>query len=221
MNRKSLIALVLVAGTLLSLGGCSLKKKTEPYEKPLRAFEAMLNNPDATWHDAVKSTVGGFCSDELTQLAELLIQTGDTTDERMTENLIGKYREVYGYECTFRFGVEEAEAMDEKTLQHYRDKLQEDALFFEQNLDDLMREGAIDWESGQPLESTAEMEQVYTTLRDRFTSAEITEGYVLKVLVTISGGDLKEAEASEDTINVLCIDGVWVIGDVFDKPYTK
>ena len=168
MNRKSLIALVLVAGTLLSLAGCSLKKKTEPYEKPLRAFEAMLNNPDATWHDAVKSTVGGFCSDELTQLAELLIQTGDTTDERMTENLIGKYREVYGYECTFRFGVEEAEAMDEKTLQH-----------------------------------------------------EITEGYVLKVLVTVSGGDLKEAETSEDTINVLCIDGVWVIGDVFDKPYTK
>ena len=221
MNRKSLIALVLVAGTLLSLAGCSLKKKTEPYEKPLRAFEAMLNNPDATWHDAVKSTVGGFCSDELTQLAELLIQTGDTTDERMTENLIGRYREVYGYDCTFRFVIESAEPMDDAKLKHYRDKLQEDAAFFEENLAELQRDGAIDWESGQPLESTTEMEQVYTTLHDRFTSAEVSEGYVIKLNVTVSGGDLKQPETSEDTMNVLCIDGVWVIGDVFDKPYTK
>ena len=221
MKRTSRAATLLLAVLLVFLAGCSRKQAPPAYEAPVRAFEALLNNPEATWHDAVQSVVGGFCSDELTQLAELLIQTGDTTDERMTENLIGRYRDVYGYDCTFRFVIESAEPMDDATLKHYRDKLQEDAVFFEENLAELQRDGAIDWESGQPLESTTEMEQVYTTLHDRFTSAEVSEGYVIKLNVTVSGGDLKQPETSEDTMNVLCIDGVWVIGDVFDKPYTK
>ena len=65
------------------------------------------------------------------------------------------------------------------------------------------------------------MEGLYTTLRDRFRSAEVSEGYVLTLLLTISGGDLKEPEQAEDTMNVVCMDGVWVIGDVFDVTYTQ
>ena len=221
MKQSSRIALLLAAVLLLSLSACTAKPEPQPYEAPVRAFEALLNNADAAWPDAVEAAVGDFCAEELTSLAKLMIQTGDTTDERMTENLIGRYREVYGYDCTFRFVIESAEPMDDATLKHYRDKLQEDAAFFEENLAELQRDGAIDWESGQPLESTTEMEQVYTTLHDRFTSAEVSEGYVIKLNVTVSGGDLKQPETSEDTMNVLCIDGVWVIGDVFDKPYTK
>ena len=65
------------------------------------------------------------------------------------------------------------------------------------------------------------MEQLCTTLRDRFAAAEISEGYVLTLHITVSGGDLKEPEQGEDTMNVLCIDGVWVIGDVFDNTYVQ
>ena len=42
----------------------------------------------------------------------------------------------------------------------------------------------------------------------------------MKLIVTVSGGDLEQPEKGEDVFNILCIDGVWVIGDVFDNSYT-
>ena len=221
MKHSSRIALLLAAVLLLSLSACNAKPKPQPYEAPVRAFEALLNNSEAAWPDAVEAAVGEFCSEELTSLAKLMIQTGDTTDETMTEQLLGEYREVYGSDCTWTFVIEKAEPMDEATLKHYRDQLRSDSEFFDENLQELLRDGAVDWESGQPLEETAEMEELCTTLRDRFADAEISEGYVLKLIVTVSGGDLKGSEQGEDTMNILCIDGVWVIGDVFDNTYTQ
>lgn len=221
MKRKSRIALLLAAVMLLGLTACSAKPEARAYEAPLHAFEALLNNADAAWPDAVQAAVGDFCGDELTRIAQLMIRTGETTDERMTENLLGGYREAYGYDCTFSFSVVKAEPMDDAMLAHYRDQLQSDSAFFDQSLQEVLRDGAIDWESGQPLEETVEMEGLYTTLRDRFRSAEVSEGYVLTLLLTISGGDLKEPEQAEDTMNVVCMDGVWVIGDVFDVTYTQ
>lgn len=221
MKRNSRIALLLAAVLLLGLAGCAAKPEARAYEAPMHAFETLLNNAGAAWPDAVQAAVGDFCSDELTRIAQLMIRTGETTDERMTQNLLGGYREAYGYDCTFAFSVVKAEPMDDAMLKHYRDQLQSDSAFFDENLIELRRDGAIDWESGQPLEETVEMEQLYTTLRDRFQSAEVSEGYVLKLLLTISGGSLKEPEQAEDTMNVVCIDGVWVIGDVFDVTYTS
>ena len=221
MKRTQILALLLIALFALSMTGCAPKAEPQPYEAPIRAFEAMLNNADATWHDAVRSAVGDFCSEELTQIATLMIRTGITTDEIMTEQMLGEYRAVYGYDCTFEFKVESAEPMDEETLAHYYDQFKHDSAFFDQNLQDLQAYGAIDWESGQPLEETAQMEELCATLRDHFAAAEISEGYVVKVIITVSGGDLEQTETSEDELNILCVDGVWVIGDVFDNNYTQ
>ena len=221
MKRYTHIALLLAAVLLFSLAGCTAKPEARAYEAPMRSFEALLNNAEAEWPDAVQAAVGDFCGDELTRIAQLMIRTGITTDEIMTEQMLGEYRAVYGYDCTYTFVIQRADPMDEAALDHYRDQLQADSLFFDDNLQKLERDGAIDWESGQPLEETAEMEELCTTLRDRFAAADISEGYVLTVLVTVSGGDLKEPEQGEDTLNILCIDGVWVIGDVFDNSYTQ
>ena len=221
MKHASRIALLLAAVLLLSLPGCAPKPEPQPYEAPIRAYEALLNNADAAWPEAVEAAVGDFCSKELTQLATLMIQTGDTTDEIMTKNLLGEYREVYGSECTCKFAITKAEPMDKEQLEHYRAQLQSDSVFFDDNLTELQRDGAVDWESGLPLEETAEMEALCTTLRDRFAAAKVTEGYVVSVVITVSGGDLTEPEQGEDTMNILCIDGVWVIGDVFDVSYTN
>ena len=221
MKHRSRIALLLLAAMLLSLAGCAAKPEARAYEAPMLAFEALLNNPDAAWPDAVQAAVGDFCGEELTRIAQLMIRTGITTDEIMTDRMLGEYRAVYGYDCTFDFTVEKAEPMDDATLAHYRDQLDYDSTFFGENLEKLQREGAIDWESGQPLEETVEMEGLYTTLRDRFAAAEISEGYVLRILVTVIGSDHQERDQGQDTMNLLCIDGVWVIGDVFDNSYTQ
>ena len=221
MKRTSRIALLLAVALLLGLAGCAAPREPQPYEAPVRAFEAMLNNPDATWHDAVGAAVGDFCGDELTRIASLMIKTGITTDEIMTDRMLGEYRAVYGYDCTFTITIENVSVMDEDTINHYYEQLQYDSDFFDRNLQELELVGAVDWESGQPLEETAEMEELCTTLRDRFAGAEISEGYVLNVIVTVSGGDLEKPEKGEDTWHMLCIDGVWVIGDVFDSSYTS
>ena len=221
MKTKARIALLLAAALLLSLAGCAAKPEERPYEAPVLAFEALLNNPDAQWPDAVNAAVGDFCGDELTRIATLMIRTGITTDEIMTDRMLGEYRAVYGYGCTFAFAIQKAEPMDDQMLKHYRAQLDHDSAFFGENLTKLQRDGAVDWESGQPLEETAEMEELCTTLRDRFAGAEISEGYVVTMLVTVSGGDLKAPDQGEDTMNILCIDGVWVIGDVFDNNYVQ
>ena len=221
MKRNARIALLLAAVLALSLAGCSNGPKTRDYEAPVRAYEALLNNDDAQWPDAVYATVGDFCSDELTRIATLMIRTGITTDEIMTEQMLGEYRAVYGYGCTFVFAIEKAEPMDDQMLKHYRAQLDHDSAFFGENLTKLQRDGAVDWESGQPLEETAEMEELCTTLRDRFAGAEISEGYVVTVLVTVSGGEMTAPDQGEDTMHILCIDGVWVIGDVFDNNYVQ
>lgn len=221
MKFRSRIAVLLLAALLLSLAGCAAKPEARAYEAPMHAFEALLNNPDATWHDAVQAAVGDFCGEELTRIAQLMIRTGITTDDIMTKQMLGEYRAVYGYDCSFAFTVEKAEPMDDDTIAHYRGQLDYDSRFFGENLEKLQRDGAIDWESGQPLEETAEMETLCTTLRDRFAAAEISEGYVLTILVTVTGSDHKELDQGQDTMNLLCIDGVWVIGDVFDNSYTQ
>ena len=39
--------------------------------------------------------------------------------------------------------------------------------------------------------------------------------------MTVTGGDLKEPEQSKDTMDVVCVDGIWVIADVFNNSYTS
>ena len=221
--RRTRFAALLLAALMLAglLAGCAPKAEPQPYEAPVRAFEAMLNNADATWSDAVQAAVGDFCGEELTRIAELMIRTGITTDEIMTERMLGEYRAVYGYDCSFSFTITEAEPMDDELLQHYRDQLQYDSDFFAKNLQELQQNGAVDWESGLPLEDTSEMETLCTTLRDRLAGGEISEGYVLKLTVKVTGGELTAPEQSEDTMDVVCVDGVWVIADVFDNSYTS
>ena len=221
--RRTRFAALLLAALMLAglLAGCAPKAEPQPYEAPVRAFEAMLNNADATWSDAVQAAVGDFCGEELTRIAELMIRTGITTDEIMTERMLGEYRAVYGYDCSFSFKITEAEPMDDELLQHYRDQLQYDSDFFAKNLQELQQNGAVDWESGLPLEDTSEMETLCTTRRDRLAAGEISEGYVHKLIVKVTGGELTEPEQSEDTMDVVCVDGVWVIADVFDNSYTS
>ena len=105
MKHRSRIALLLLAAMLLSLAGCAAKPEARAYEAPMLAFEALLNNPDAAWPDAVQAAVGDFCGEELTRIAQLMIRTGITTDEIMTDRMLGEYRAVYGYDCTFDFTV--------------------------------------------------------------------------------------------------------------------
>ena len=235
MNMKRILALLLALVMVFALTACGNKdadgkssKKDDAdvkaaekgeapsYEALIAAVEKVYNDSDATVGDAMKAAYGAEFGAVMMQFIEAMQDMDDVNEEDLSDvNVL----DLDGYEkgAAVKFEIAEANKMDEEALKAAKDQASavsesmEMVSTFASMYDNMSEEELA--EADMTADDVAQMKEYIAKLTEIgsfFAGAEITEGYQLKLNVTI-GEDTQVVEKS-----ALLLNGNWVFADLIE-----
>lgn len=231
MHMKRMLSALLAAFLVLGLAACgasggetAAEQEQTPYAGLIESIAQSYNDPDATALSAQTAAYGEALAQARIDAADSASFGDDKTKELARRNVLHLTDWAAGQEV--QIDVTDAAQFTEEELTLVKTEAEASAQSF-QSLKDLSAALSEQPDAGEteadaqsetdaaeaPSEENVAQLQTYVdrmvALGDLVAAQEITDGYTLKLTVTIDGA------ATELETSVLLVDGAWVLGDFY------
>ena len=234
---KKLLALLLALTLIFTFAACGDSKSGDgkdsdgdsiggagnTYETPLKISINQANNREfvAGYADKIE-LFNGFCKDELKAWEEFYMQTDyykdfSADDEDDFYDMIEEMKAEFGDDYKYSYKITEKTELTDEDLEDYIESLEMEAFDCDTEIKRLERFDDEDWSDfaydlgfGSDIDAAKEYKDILEDVRDAYESAEVEEGYELRVDFIISGSELEEDEVVSEIVYVLKINGKWV-----------
>lgn len=227
---KRFLTLFLVLFLSLSLTACSKAKggeesaeKTEnSFDSPVRLTEEYKNSK--VYYDSnlfYLRLLGGYCSDITDSIYSILKNSpayaAYTEYEKSAfEDRINENKAAFGDDYKYEYKIIGKESLSDADLKEHENTLK--ALAEEYGNDFLARFEDISEEKLNAYSNTlgigvSDLRRLISyieQLQQRLLSARVSEGYTLRLEITLSGSELKEPKVETEDYTVVKVDGCWM-----------
>lgn len=220
LNQKKQITIAICAiiSVLVLWGGFSVL--TNNYTTPLRTVEKFVNAEDYTLQELALRTEGGLAKKQVKKILKILRNSDYYLDfeEEIYDESISDYEDKlddYGDNFKITCTIIAKEELTKSDLRDYRSNLQEYVYDLESIVDETEDYSASDWGElaeglGLLKAEAKDLINAIQELADKYGRIEVTKGFVISYLTTITGDGLDEPLEEEYEIYVYKVNGRWI-----------
>lgn len=229
LNRKTLIsvalALVILIGAIVGI-----RYAKNNYMTPIRTMEKQANQSTINYRKSLQTNIRklGVSSGHAREIVDLLYKSDyflDSFEDKEDDfaEIYEGYQDEYGDNFRISYTVEDKIELENSDLRDYQKEYRQSVKDAESFIEEAEDFDADDWgDFADSLDLTRAqakklVQAVKKALKD-ITRTEVTAGYELDVVKTISGDALDEPKETSGTVRVVKVNGRWIIADDFD-PY--
>lgn len=218
------ISLLLVIAVTVPILCVSLSNTYKTPLKLMGRYRSSKNMSD--YFENSISMLNGYGEDEATKFFNLiedteyfeeLLEWREDYFEESIEALIDEYGEDYKYQ----YIIVDKDKLDKDDLKDFRKKVKTSLEYLEEEFAEADDYDSDKWEevADDMGVSKSDAKKLYRALEDlieAWKNIEVTDGYELTVVPTITGSELDEPEEEDEvTIYVYKVNGRWILSDVF------
>lgn len=229
LNRKTLIsvalALVILIGAIVGI-----RYAKNNYMTPIRTMEKQANQSTINYRKLLQTNIRklGVSSGHARDIVNILRKSDDFLDTRdsLEEYYEERYesrQDNYGDNFKITYTVEDKIKLENSDLRDCQKEYRELVKHIKESIEDTEDYDTDDWGDladalGLTRSQTKKLVQAVKKALKDIDRTEVTTGYELDVVKTITGDALDEPEEISGTIRVVKVNGRWILADDFD-PY--
>ena len=220
-KKIAVIAAVVLVAAALIVGLCLLLFNSSSRTTPIKVLEKYANAKEIEVETVVRDMIGGIEGNNAAKLIRLADDSDEFEDrfEELEEDAADAHqdkRDEYGknFKIRYKNDKEVEEKLDRDELKDYKSDLKslgEDYAALGKTLGKLksgdLKDLAEDLD--MDVKDVKACIECLKTIGQKLKGAEITEGYDLEYLITITGSELDEPEEDDGELTVLKINGKW------------
>ena len=221
-KKIAVIAAVVLVAAALIVGLCLLLFNSSSRTTPIKVLEKYANAKEIEVETVVRDMIGGIEGNNAAKLIRLADDSDEFEDrfEELEEDAVDAHQDKqdeYGknFKIRYKNDKEVEEKLDRDELKDYKSDLKslgEDYAALGKALGKLksgdLKDLAEDLD--MDVKDVKACIECLKTIGQKLKGAEITEGYDLEYLITITGSELDEPEEDDGELTVLKINGKWV-----------
>ena len=221
-KKIAVIAAVVLVAAALIVGLCLLLFNSSSRTTPIKVLEKYVNAKEFEVETVVRDMIGGIEGNNAAKLIRLADDSDEFEDrfEELEEDAADAHQDKqdeYGknFKIHYKNDKEVEEKLDRDELKDYKSDLKslgEDYAALGKALGKLksgdLKDLAEDLD--MDVKDVKACIECLKTIGQKLKGAEITEGYDLEYLITITGSELDEPEEDDGELTVLKINGKWV-----------
>ena len=221
-KKIAVIAAVVLVAAALIVGLCLLLFNSSSRTTPIKVLEKYANAKEIEVETFVRDMIGGIEGNNAVKIVKLAAKSDEFKDrfEDLEEDAADAYedsKDEYGknFKIRYKNDKEVEEKLDRDELKDYKSDLKslgEDYAALGKALGKLksgdLKDLAEDLD--MDVKDVKACIECLKTIGQKLKGAEITEGYDLEYLITITGSELDEPEEDDGELTVLKINGKWV-----------
>ena len=221
-KKIAIIAAVVLVAAALIVGLCLLLFNGSSRTTPIKMLEKYANAKEIKVETLVKDMVGGIEGNNAAKIVRLAAKSDEFEDrfEDLEEDAADAYednKDEYGKNFKIRFKNDKdvEEKLDRDDLKDYKSSLKslgEDYAALGKALGKLKSGDLKDLAEDLDMDAkdVRECIECLKTIGSKLKGAEVSEGYDLEYLITITGSELDEPEEDDGELTVLKVNGKWV-----------
>lgn len=191
------------------------------YKTPIRVMEKNANTKEFSFRYHLRlDHLNGLMAEESKEIIAILKESDEFSDliedlEDVFIDSIEDMKDEYGSDYKYTYKILEKEELDRKELRAFRDKMRDISDAVELMEEEFDYVDSDEWEDMAD-EVGLSKSQLKSLVRQIFSmgkvckNADVSDGYELTVLVTLTGREMDEPEENEITVCVYKVDGRWI-----------
>lgn len=221
-KKIAIIAAVVLAAAALIVGLCLLLFNSSSRTTPIQVLEKYANAREIRIETLVKDAVGGIEGNNAAKMIKLAAKSDEFKDrfEDLEEDAADAYednKDEYGKNFKIRYKNDKdvEEKLDRDDLKDYKSSIKElgeDYAALGKTLGKLksgdLKDLAEDLD--MDVKDVKACIECMKTIGSKLKGAEVSDGYDLEYLITITGSELDEPEEDDGELTVLKVNGKWV-----------
>ncbi|MGX8692916.1 MAG: hypothetical protein ACSW8E_04070 [Clostridia bacterium] len=220
-KKIAIIAAVVLVAAALIVGLCLLLFNSSSRTTPLKMLEKYANAKEVKFETYVKDMVGGIEGNNAAKIVKLAAKSDEFKDrlDEISEDAADGYedkQDEYGknFRFSYRNDKEVEEKLDRDELKDHKNSLKslgEDYAALGKALGKLKSSELKDLaeDLDMDVKDVKTCIECLKAIGQKLKGADVTDGYDLEYLITITGSELDEPEEDDGKLTVLKINGKW------------
>lgn len=228
VNRKILVTVGLIIVILIG-AFIGINYATNNYMTPIRSAEKLENKKSVNMKSYLKTGFKNMGAKNAGEIISILYESDDFVDmmEELEEAFEESYesnQDNYGDDFKITYVVEDKIKLENSDLRDYQKKFRNYIKYLEDELEECDDFSSNDWgdfadDMGLTRTQVKKFVSALSDMVDEIGRLEITDGYELDIVRTVTGNMLDEPEETNSTIRVVKVSGRWIIVDSFIEFY--
>lgn len=220
-QKRKYIGIGAAAVALAAVTALALYLAGNTYRTPIRVMEKNANTKEFSFRYHFRlDHLNGLMAEESKEIIAILEESDEFSDliedlEDIFIDSIDDMKDEYGDNYKYTYKILEKEELNRKEIRKFRDELRDLSDAIERLEEEYDYIDSDEWKDMAD-EVGLSKSQLKNLFRQIFSmgkicqNAEVSEGYELTVLVTLTGRELDEPEEDEITVCVYKVDGRWI-----------
>lgn len=228
VNRRSLITVGVIIVVLIG-AFIGISYATNNYMTPVRSAEKLENKKSVNMKSYLKTGFKNMGASNAGEIVNILYESDDFVDmmEELEEAFEESYesnQDNYGDNFKITYVVEDKIKLENSDLRDYQKKFRNYIKYLEDELEECDDFSSNDWgdfadDMGLSRTQAKKFVSALSDMVDDIGRLEITNGYELDVIRTVTGNMLDDPEETSSTIRVVKVNGRWIVVDSFMEFY--
>lgn len=228
LNRKNLVTVGLIFVVLIG-AFIGINYATNNHMTPIRSAEKLENKKTVNMKSYLKTGFKNMGANNTGEIVNILYESDDFVDmiEELKEVFEENYesnQDNYGDNFKITYAVEDKIKLENSDLRDYQKKFRNYIKYLKDELEECEDFSSNDWgdfadDMGLSRTQAKKFVSALSDMVDDIGRLEITDGYELDVVRTVTGNMLDEPEETSSTIRVVKVNGRWIIVDSFIEFY--
>lgn len=209
------VVAVILAGAILGIGFA-----TNNYMTPVRYAQKQANMRSLNGKKAIRENLTRLGVKNAGEIVKIMFQSDAFLDEveELQDYVEERYeakQDAWGDNFRIKYSVEDKIELEKSDLREYRNTFRQTVRTLQNALEYTEDYDSDDWEDlAEELDlsrtQTKKLVAVYREMLEKIDRVEVTAGYELDVLVTVTGDMLEEPGERNITLTVLKVNGRWI-----------
>lgn len=219
LNPKTLIAvcvaLIVLIGAYVGVGYA-----TNNYTTPVRHMEKLENKKSISFKAYLKTALENMGATNAGEIVKIMCESDDFLDEmdefeESYEEAYEKKQDEYGDDFKIVYAIEDKLKLEKSDLRNYQKQYRQYISLAKEGLAEMEDYTSSDWNEmaenvGLTRTQVKKLVSALETMVDDIGRLEVTDGYELSIVKTVTGNMLDEPVETDMTIQVVKVNGRWV-----------